>query len=139
MIIFLCGEARCQEFQSRTEKQRGGRPLLCLERLGPPWGGAPSHWPGARSSSGGSSFQEEEGSSSTQGELSLEERSPWPRNGSGASQVCGQPVHSFLPGFPTFPVLSLAVSPEMRENYQLDHLLTLGFLLHLKRHFLTPG
>ena len=93
------------------------------------------HWLGARSSSGGSPFQGEEG------ELGWEERSPGlamtqePRPRS----VDGLFIHSFS-GFLTFPVLSLPVSLRTQggRTTKLTTCFHFGFLIHLQRRFLNP-
>lgn len=53
--------------------------------------------------------------------------------------VDGLFIHSF-PGFPTFPVLSLAVSLRTQgvRTTKLTTCFHFGFLLHLQRHFLNP-
>lgn len=97
--------------QSRTEKQRGGVTPSLPGEAGAALGRRSLHWPGARSSNGGSSFQEEEGKQQHPRGARLGGKKPrasqWLR--SPPRSVDSLFIHSF-PGFPTFPVLSLAVS-----------------------------
>lgn len=139
MIIFLCGEARCQESpeQDREAAWRSdpfsawigwGRPGEALPSL--TWGPI-LQWRVLLSGRG-------RGAAAPKGSWAGRKEAPasqWLR--SPPRSVDSLFIHSF-PGFPTFPVLSLAVSLRGARITKLTTCFHFGFSLHLQRHFLNP-
>ena len=133
-IIFLCGEARCQESPEQDgEVEWRSDPLSARRGWGRPGEALPSlawgpilQWRVP--------FQEEEGEQQRPRGARLGGKKPWPRNDSGApSEVCGWPVHSFLPWVSHLSRAVFGCFPENSgsENYQVDHLLSFWFLVLL--------
>lgn len=140
--LYFCAEGQgARSPQSRMEKQSSGLTPSLPGEAGAALGRHSRHWLGARSSSGRSPFQEEEGEQQRPRGAGLGGKKPRPRNDSGApSKVCGRPVHSFLLRVSHLSRAVFGCFPENSgsENYQIDHLLSFWFLAKPAEMFPNP-